>query len=65
LFGKGKYRVDILRRFRMEDYKPMATPIITNLKKVVTLDSELVDPRIDRKIIRSLMYFVNNKPDFL
>jgi hypothetical protein len=46
--GQGKYAVEILRRFRMEDCKPMATPMITNLKKVITSDSELVDPRIYR-----------------
>ena len=28
--GQGKYAVDVLRRFRMEDYRPMATPIISN-----------------------------------
>jgi len=30
----------------MEDCKLRATPMITNLKKVMTSDSELVDPRI-------------------
>jgi hypothetical protein len=45
----------------MEDCKSMATPMITNLKKVVTLDSELVDPRIYRKLIGSLMYLVNTR----
>ena len=28
--GQGKYAVDILRRFRMEDCRPMSTPMITN-----------------------------------
>jgi hypothetical protein len=28
--------VEILKRFQMEDCKPMATPMITNLKKVTT-----------------------------
>ena len=28
--GQGKYAVDILRRFRMEDSKSMSTPMITN-----------------------------------
>jgi hypothetical protein len=30
----------------MEDRKPMATPMITNLKKVTTSNSELVDPML-------------------
>jgi hypothetical protein len=59
----GKYIVEILRRFRMVDYRPMATPMVTNLKKVVTSNSELVDPRIYNQLIGSLMYLVNTKPN--
>jgi hypothetical protein len=61
--GQGKYVVEILRRFNMEEYRPMATPMVTNLKKVITSDSELVDPRIYRKLIGSLMYLVNTRLD--
>jgi hypothetical protein len=46
--GQGKYVVNILRRFKMEDCKPMATPMIRNLKKIDTSDSKLVVPRIYR-----------------
>ena len=28
--GQGKYAVDILRRFRIKDCRPMSTPMITN-----------------------------------
>ena len=28
--GQGKYAVEILRRFRMEDCRPMPTPLVTN-----------------------------------
>jgi hypothetical protein len=59
---QGKYVVEILRRFRMEDYRLMTTPMVTNLKKVVTSDSNLVDPRIYRKLVGSLMYLVNTRP---
>jgi hypothetical protein len=45
----------------MEGYRPMATPMVTNLKKVVTSDSKLVDSRIYRHLIGSLMYFVNTR----
>ena len=41
--GQGKYIVDILRRFHMEDCRPMSTPMIINWKKLHALDSELVD----------------------
>jgi hypothetical protein len=29
----------------MKNCRPMATPMVTNLKKVVTSDLDLVDPR--------------------
>jgi hypothetical protein len=47
----------------MEDYKPMATPMISNLKKVAALDLELVDPTLYKYLIGSLMYLVNNRPN--
>jgi hypothetical protein len=34
--GQGKYAVEILRRFNMEDCKPTTTPMITNLNKIDT-----------------------------
>jgi hypothetical protein len=39
----------------MKEYRPMTTPMVTNWKKIVTLDSELVDPKIYKKLIGSLM----------
>jgi hypothetical protein len=55
--------VDILRRFKIEDCRSMATPMATNLKKFVTSYSKLVDPKIYRKMIGSLMYLVNTRID--
>jgi hypothetical protein len=45
----------------MEDCKPMATPMITNLKKVTTSDLELVDPTLYRQLIGSFMCLVNTR----
>ena len=28
--GQGRYTTEVLKRFQMEDYRPMATPLITN-----------------------------------
>jgi hypothetical protein len=36
--GQGKYTLEILKRFRMEDSRPMATPMVTNLKKIDSSD---------------------------
>jgi hypothetical protein len=46
----------------MEVCKPMATPAITNLKKVTTSNSELVDAMLYRKLIGFLTYLVNIRP---
>jgi hypothetical protein len=62
-FGQGKYTVEILWRFRTEDCRQMVTPMVTNLKKVVTSDSNLVDTKVYRHWIGSLMYLVNTRPD--
>eukprot|EP00253_Pinus_taeda_P006063 PITA_06063 len=49
--GQGKYIVDILSKFHMEDCKPMSPPMIINWKKLHTFDSELVDPTLYRQLI--------------
>ena len=61
--GKGKYEVDILRRFRIEDCRPMSTPMITNGKKLHASKGELVGPTLYRQLIGSLMYLVNSRLD--
>src|ERR1700733_4531289 len=32
--GQGRYATEILKRFRLQDYRPMATPMIANWKKI-------------------------------
>jgi len=44
----------------MMDCKPMTTPMITNLKRLSSFESSLVDPT--RQLIGSLMYLVNTRP---
>jgi hypothetical protein len=48
--GQGKYTVKILNRYGMMDYKSMATPTMTNLKKLSdsSSDSDLEDPTMYR-----------------
>jgi hypothetical protein len=45
----------------MENYKLIATPMITNLKKVTVSYSKLVDLALYRQLIGSLMHFVNTR----
>ena len=60
--GKGKYVVDILKRFRMMDCK--ATPMALNLKLLNDASLELVDATMYRQMIGSLMYLANMRPYF-
>ena len=47
----------------MEDCRPMATPMITNWKKIDASEDKDVDPTLYRQLIGSLMYLVNTKPN--
>ena len=47
----------------MEDCRPMATPMITNSKKIDAPEDKEVDPTLYGQLIGSLMYLVNTRPD--
>jgi hypothetical protein len=46
--SQGKYTIEILQRFRMMDFKSMATPMVTNMKLLSDSSSYLVDPTMYR-----------------
>ena len=60
---RGKYAVEILKRFGMMDCKTMATPMASNLKLLSDASSETVDATMYRQMIGSLMYLTNTRPD--
>jgi hypothetical protein len=64
--SQGKYTVDILKKFGMLNLKPVATPMVTNLKKlsVSSSDSDKIDLTLYIHLIGSLMYLVNTRPNF-
>jgi hypothetical protein len=48
LLSQGKYTVQILKKFGMPNCKPMATPMMTNLKKhvcLLSIPTRLIRPR--------------------
>eukprot|EP00253_Pinus_taeda_P036617 PITA_36617 len=61
--GQGRYATDILKRFRMQDCRPMATPMITKWKKVDASEDKEVDPTLYWQLIGPLMYLVNTRPN--
>ena len=62
-FGQGKYAVEILKRFRMMEFKAMDTPMASNLNLLSDSPSESVDATMYRQMIGSLMYLTNTRPD--
>ena len=46
-----KYAVEILKRFKMEDCKPIDTLMVSNLKNIDSSYSELVAPRVYKELI--------------
>ena len=59
--NQGKYTVEILKRFRMMDCKPMTTLMNSNLKLLHDDSSEAFDPIVYRQLIGSLIYLVNTR----
>ena len=46
--GQRRYATDILKRFRMQDCRPMSTPMFTNWKKIDASYDKDVDPTLYR-----------------
>eukprot|EP00253_Pinus_taeda_P019688 PITA_19688 len=59
---QGRYATKILKIFRMQDCRPMVTPMITNWKTIYASGDKEVDPTLYRQLIGSLMYLVNTRP---
>ena len=61
--GKGKYAVEILKRFRMMDCKAITTPMASNLKLLSDASSKVVDATMHHQMIRPLLYLTNTRLD--
>ena len=61
--SQGKYSNEILRRFHMENCKPMQTPLAGNCRNEVATSREVVEATLYRQLVGSLMYLVNTRPD--
>ena len=61
--SQGKYAVEILKRFGMMDCKSVTMPMTTNLKLFGDTTYETIDATLYKKMIGSLMYLKNTRPN--
>ncbi|GJV09897.1 retrovirus-related pol polyprotein from transposon TNT 1-94 [Tanacetum coccineum] len=64
-FNQSKYIKEMLKKFRLEDSKPMKTPISTETKLTKDVEGESVDNTKYRGMIGSLLYLTASRPDIM
>ena len=57
---QAKYIKEMLKKFKMEDCKPILTPIVTGFKLSIDDSSKDVDQRLYRSMISSLLYVTSS-----
>ena len=63
--SQEKYLKETLKKFKMEDCKPVSTPMITRCKLCANDGSTDVDQKLYRYKIRSLLYLTASRPDIM
>jgi hypothetical protein len=63
--SQENYLREILKRFQMEDSKPVGTPMVTRCKLSKDDDSPDVDQSSYRSMIGSLLYITSSHPDIM
>jgi hypothetical protein len=63
--SQEKYLREMLKRFQMEDFKPVGTPMVTGCKLSKDGDSPDVDQSSYRSMIGSLLYITTSHPDIM
>jgi hypothetical protein len=63
--SQTKYIREMLKRFRMEDCKPIITPMQTSCKLRKDDDSKSTDQRQYRSMIDNLLYVTTSRPDVM
>ncbi|GJV69802.1 retrovirus-related pol polyprotein from transposon TNT 1-94 [Tanacetum coccineum] len=64
-FNQSKYIKEMLKKFRLEDSKPMKTPMSTETKLTKDEEGESVDNTKYRGMIGSLLYLTASTPDIM
>lgn len=63
--SQEKYLKEMLKRFKMEECKPVSTPMVTRCKLSKDDSSENVDQTLYRSMIGSLLYATATRPDIM
>ncbi|XP_006593273.1 uncharacterized protein LOC114379003 [Glycine soja] len=63
--SQEKYADDLLKKFNMQDCKPLATPMAMNEKLSKDVGKNKVDATIYRSLVGSLIYLTNSRPDIV
>ncbi|GKA14009.1 retrovirus-related pol polyprotein from transposon TNT 1-94 [Tanacetum coccineum] len=64
-FNQSKYIKEMLKKFGLEDSKPMKTPMSSDTKLIKDEKSESVDSTKYRGMIGSLLYLTASRPDIM
>jgi hypothetical protein len=60
-----KYTNDILNKFKMDDCKPIKTPMPTNVHIDLDEGGKLVDQKLYHSMISSILYLTASRPDIM
>jgi hypothetical protein len=63
--SQGKYIKDMLKKFGMEDAKGISTPMGTNGSLDSDISGNMVDQKMYRSMIGSLLYVIASRPDVM
>jgi hypothetical protein len=63
--SQGKYIKDMIKKFRLQDAKPISTPMGTNDQLGVDASGNMVDQKQYRSIIGSLLYVTASRSDVM
>ncbi len=62
---QSKYIKEMLKKFKLEDCKPVSTPMITGCKLRKDDESQKVDLKLYRSMIGGLLYVTASRPDVM
>jgi hypothetical protein len=63
--SQGKYIKDMLKKFGMNEAKPISTPIGTNINLDSDASGNMADQKLYRSMIGSLLYVTTSRPDVM